>query len=489
MSPRFAVAFAALGLFVGPGIARADGNVTCPSPTSAASAPAPPPRAVPPPALASRTALPTMPPQVCFAPPPPDRTCLGVHKLCDADIVVAQRAWKYFENNYQPATGLVNAADKYPSTTMWDVGSSLFGTIAARELGIIDQKTFDDRITALLATLNTMKLFKDEAPNKAYNTATAAMSDYNNAATLGIGYSALDLARVSSALNALGCLHPKYAPGAAHVLARWKYCGMLSGGEMHGLYVDPTTKKESSVQEGRLGYEQYGGKVFAMLGFDQHVSASYTNPSASSTMILGVPVPTDSRDPRKYGANNYVVTESYALDTFENGLDAINGPLVKSIYEVQKRRFQQTGIVTAVSEDNVDRAPYFVYNTIFAAGTAWNTLTDRGADQAALRSISTKAAFALFTINPIDAYSAKLADAIASAYDPARGYYSGVYESGIGYNKAITANTNGIILEGLLYKAIGPINAVCTKCNRGLKLPVPACVAPAATCTTCSKGG
>ena len=63
-----------------------------------------------------------------------------------------------------------------------------------------------------------------------------------------------------------------------------------------------------------------------------------------------------------------------------------------------------------------------------------------------------------------------LYDAVRSAYDPDKGFYSGIYESGIGYNKAITANTNGIILEALLYKSYGALHGRCDKCERRMVL-------------------
>ena len=56
----------------------------------------------------------------------------------------------------------------------------------------------------------------------------------------------------------------------------------------------------------------------------------------------------DDRDAKLLGAYNYVVTESYALDAMENGLDAVNTPLLANIFEVQKRRWQHTEVVTAV---------------------------------------------------------------------------------------------------------------------------------------------
>lgn len=411
-------------------------------------------------------------PLVCWVYQNPGKLCIGVgNPLCGADMEKARIAWKYFENNYQKKTGLVNAADKYPSTTMWDVGSTLAATIAALELGIITQKDFDDRIMAMLVTLIELKLFNNEAPNKVYNTETGEMVDYGNKPSVdGIGVSALDLGRLTSWLNILACLHPKHALVARSVITRWKFCNLIKDGQMNGMAFDATTKKVQILQEGRLGYEQYAGKVFKMLGFDQSVSASYRNQFSTDIDINGLRILIDTRDPRKLGAYNYVVTESYLMDAFEHGLDSENATIVKNIFEVQKRRWKSTGQVTAVSEDNVDRKPYFVYNTIFVAGSAWNTITDTGQDMDKLKSVSTKAALSLAFLYPQDEYSLVLSDMVSSAYDPERGWYSGVYEKGLGYNDAITSNTNGVILSGLLYKKYGPLNRLCTYCKGGIVL-------------------
>jgi hypothetical protein len=468
---RFAAGLAVVAsLFVGLS-SRAEGPASAPPPAAkplipSCMPPAPVSNSVPPP-----------PPPACFAAAGPDRSCLAPKKTCARDLAIARIAWKYFENNYQAATGMTNAAQSYPSAAMWDLASALGATIAARHLEIIDAKTFDDRIVTLTSTLTTMKLYKDEAPNKAYNTATATMTDYGNHASDGIGFSALDLARLSSWLNILACHHPKHEPAARGVMARWKFDRLVHDGQMWGTFVDPASKTENVAQEGRLGYEQYGGKTFALFGFDQHVAADYKNAFSTITMIYDVPIAYDNRDPRKLGAYNYVVTESYGLDAMEFGLDASNTTLARNIFEVQKRRWQRTNIVTAVSEDNIDRAPHFLYNTIFAAGSAWNTITDTGVDHDKLKSISTKAAFSLATLYPNEPYTAVLLDAVASAYDPDKGWYSGVYEAGLGYNKIFTANTNGIILEAILYKAFGPLNTTCKRCNLGLRFtaPQPAC--------------
>jgi hypothetical protein len=414
----------------------------------------------------------------------PDNSCLGESKtLCSKDLEMAKIAWKYFENNYNPETGLYNAADKYKSTTMWDTGSALAATIAAKDFDLIDDKTFDDHIQAMFKTLTKMELFNKQVPNKAYNTEKGEMVDYRNQPSPdGIGSSALDLARMISWLNTLGCMHPKYAYPAKKVIERWDLKGLIKDGQMNGLYRDPVSKEVKLVQEGRLGYEQYAGKIFRELGYDQHISSTYNNEFREKIDIYGVPIAYDRRDPRDLGAYNYVVTESYVMDAIENGIDDENRPLLENIYKVQKRRWEETGIVTAVSEDNIDQKPYFLYNTIFTAGLPWNTTTDKGVRYDNLKTTSTKAALALALLFPDDPYSKELAYAVGTAYDPDRGWYSGIYESGGGYNKAITANTNGIIMSMLLYKKHGEFYPSCKQCKRGMKLET----SKTKTCDVCA---
>ncbi|MEM7468771.1 MAG: DUF3131 domain-containing protein, partial [Pseudomonadota bacterium] len=354
-------------------------------------------------------------------------------------------------------------------TTMWDTGSVLGGIIAARELCLVTQKEFDDQITNILKTLNTIELYDGYAPNKAYNTKNGEMVDYlNKTSEDGIGVSVLDLARLAAWLNILTQGHPKYTLAARNVMMRWNFEKLIANGQMYGSYRDPVSKQTKPVQEGRLGYEQYAGKVFAKLGFNQEISATYHNKFKSTVLIYDVPIAYDSRDPRELGAYNYVVTESYALDAMEHGIDQGNRALIKNIFQVQKERWLKTGIVTAVSEDNVDRKPYFVYNTIFTAGIPWNTITDKGINYHQLKSVSVKAAMSLALLYPNADYSKLLLNAIESAYHPEKGWYSGVFEDGKGYNKAITANTNGIILSTILFKMHGTLFKECSLCGGDL---------------------
>jgi len=375
--------------------------------------------------------------------------------LTDEEIQWAKIAWTYFQNNTQTATGLVNSVDGYPSTTLWDTSSYLLATIAAERLGIITTKEFDQRITQALESLASITLFNNQLPNKAYDTRSLAMVDYNNQPSdKGIGWSAIDIGRVLSPLNILIWNYPTHTAEVKRVIAAWDFEALLKDGALQGAALDED-KTIQKVQEGRLGYEEYAAKSLSLLGFDVSRAMFYGD-HLKYINIYDIEVPTDSRIPERYHAHNYVVSEPYILDGLEYGWDNTSSEFAFRVYRAQEERHKRTGLLTAVSEDNIDQAPYFVYNTVFTSGKPWNTITEKGEDASAFRSLSTKAAIGWHMLYRTS-YTEKLAQAVASLNDPKKGWYSGLYELTGKPNMAITANTNGIILQSLAYRVFGPM--------------------------------
>ncbi|GEJ55479.1 DUF3131 domain-containing protein [Anaeromyxobacter diazotrophicus] len=394
---------------------------------------------------------------------PPPRCDLAAGPPTRAQRDAASLAWRYFERNYQPGTGLVSSVDGYPATTMWDLGSTVFATLSARALDLIQPEEFERRISTLLRTLATMPLFEDELPNKSYDAASGAMTDYaNRPAPRGLGFSALDVARLVSSLHALTCLHPEHLAEVERVLRRWRTCNLVGDGQLYGASRDASGAVEHH-QEGRLGYEQYGARSLALLGFSLDDIQRFDH-LAVEEPVEGIPIARDRRDPARFGARTPVLVEPWALHAIEFGLAGVGATQLRRIYDVQRRRWELTGIPTAVSEDHVDTAPWFVYDAIVEGGVAWRTITPEGQEVPALRSLSTKGAFLLATLYPDDPYSRVLLDAIADARDPERGWYAGVYERG-GLNRSLNANTNGVILEAVLYQLLGPLHGTCASCG------------------------
>lgn len=387
--------------------------------------------------------------------------------LTAREFEMAKTAWSYFETFYQPETGLVNAVGNFPSTTLWDTASYISAMVAAYELCVIDKRELDDRATRILNTLRNLPLYRGEAPNKVYHAATGEMVDYANQPG-EIGMSANDIGRLLVWLRILKERHPHLANSVDNVPMRWSFCNLINeDGRMFGSFTQGNGDTRY-VQEGRLGYEEYAAKGFALWGFD--VARAMSPEPLEYAYIYDVLVPYDGRDPRVFKSQNYVLTEGYILDGLELGWDlptddtndnmvASNGwraEFANRIYLVQQRRFERTGIITARSEHQVEGSPYFVYDSIFADGYAWNTLDPTGAYQPDRAAVSAKAAVGLWALWDTP-YTDLLFETVADLSVPDRGFYEGLYENGNGFIPLQTANNNGVILAALLYKVQGPI--------------------------------
>jgi hypothetical protein len=369
-------------------------------------------------------------------------------ELTEKEQAWAVIAWHYFENNTQAQTGMVNSVNNYNASTMWDTASYIIAAISAERLGLIDRTTLDTRMSQLLVSMSKMPLFEGKLPNKSYNTKTLTMSNYaNKDAPKGIGYSAIDMGRMLIALQALSKKHPNHAAAVKQVIARWAIAEMAHSGSLFGAFFD-SKGGLVNVQEGRLGYEQYAAKAVKLFKFDVESALNYQK-YLSYVDVYGIQVPIDVRD-AKTGAQNYVLSEPYIMDGLEFGFDAQSKEFAWRVFSAQEARFKATGILTAVSEDHIDVSPYFVYNTVYVAGKTWATITDKGTDASDYRSLSVKTVFGWYALYNMP-YTAKMLQAIENLNDPAKGWYAGLYEKNKQPNKAITANTNAVILESLAY--------------------------------------
>jgi len=365
-------------------------------------------------------------------------------------------AWRYFENNYNETTGLVNSVDNFPSTTLWDSGNYLTALIAAYRLGIVDEATFHQRVDKLLTTLSTIALYKGKLPNKVYNTQTLQMSDYTNKAIEGgIGWSVIDIGRIFVPLAYLSRHYPDYNNRIGKLLSKWDFNALQKNGELYGAV--KLNNRNRLLQEGRLGYEQYAAKVYALFGIDALNSMRYDK-FLDFEEIYGVDVPYDIRDSNTFRANNYVLMEPYMLDGLEFGWDYYSKEFSYRLYKVQAKRFEQTGVLTAVSEDHIDTKPYFIYNSIFVNNQAWVAIDETGKIYQDKRQLSTKTAFAMHALYRTD-YTQKLMDAVATLGGQ-RGWYSGIYENSQKINSAISCNTNAVILESLFFIQEGHLLAL-----------------------------
>jgi Protein of unknown function (DUF3131) len=386
-----------------------------------------------------------------------------VAPLSSEELNYARSSWAYFVNNFQPNTGFVNAAGDYPSGTLWDSGNYLAALNSARWLGLIEQTEFDYKLNLFLTSLSKLKLFDGQLPNKAYNTATGEMTDYvNNPVERGIGWSALDMGRLLASFHILRTCHPQYGDWLQSIVKNWNIEAAIQDGMLYGATVLPDGKT-LMVQEGRLGYEEYAVRGFQLWGYKAPKALDLE--PFDFVDIYGLKIPFDKRDYQTTHANNYVVSESYILEAIEFGLQGDLADYASRVFEAQKRRYEDTEILTAVSEDNINKAPYFIYNTLYANGKPWAAITENNELHPELKSLSTKAAFGWHYIYPQSDYGQMLFDKVKDTSKTEKGYVAGIYESGLNdaqplLNDILTSNTNGLILETLYYKARGNFSLI-----------------------------
>ena len=374
--------------------------------------------------------------------------------LTEQEKEYAAVAWQYFVNNRQPDTGFTNSANQFPSGTLWDQGNYLMALNAVRWMGIVDQDEFDLQLNQFLTSLGDLPLVEGALPNKVYNSATAEMVDYgNNPTKKGLGWSALDIGRFLTALHIVRTCHPQYDNWISELLSGWQLPRSIEEGQLYGA-IYKSNGKLLPVQEGRLGYEEYAARGYELWGFEAP-KALETDPM-KLVEVSGVKIPVDQRNFEDTDANNYVVSESYILEAIEFGWDDTLAEYAEAILTAQENRYKDTGHLTAVSEDNIDQEPHFLYSTLYANGTPWAVITEENEPHPELRTLSTKAAFGWYYLFPKKPYTLKLFKAVNELQDPdGGGFYAGLYEESEEINAILSGNTNGLILETLYYKALG----------------------------------
>ncbi len=391
---------------------------------------------------------------------------VACNDLTEEGRLFSETAWAYFENNYHPNTGLVNAAENYPYTSIGEVAAYLSALMAAHQMEIVDEKVFCQRVGKLVEWLNSMELYAGELPNLIYNTSTGRMVGFDMQPG-SAGFSGLDIGRLLIWLKALKEEYPLFAEGVDRAVLRWNFCMALGkdGQLQSGLKSDGQTALRV---EGRLGWEAYAARGYRLWGLP--VKSSVTSPLRYID-IYGKQIPYDPRTSIETGAPIYLTSTPFLLEGMEfdwsddslpeqhaKGDDALDRKeIAKNIYEVQEERYRREGIMTARSENGIDRPPYAIIGTITAEGRLWPTISRSGQLRYDLSVLSTRAIFGMWSLWDTPYSRFLLAAASCCFYEEGRGWYEGRYEKNWRINKVIVLETNAMVLEAILHNLKGQL--------------------------------
>lgn len=385
-------------------------------------------------------------------------TTARVSSLTPQEREWAAIAWRYFVNNTQPQTGLVNGSDKQPRVTLWQMGDTLIALLAAKDLDLVDDKEFDARLTRLLGTLNRLMLTDTRTPGRLYSSQTATIVDFSGKPVKS-GWSAKDMARLMLALRLTAERAPQYREYLDKVILRWNFCPVMDGeGELWSASLQngqPVVREEL-----RLGESEYAASAFRLWGFP---AGKALTPPSKNVIIYQRSLPVDARDPRTTWQPSILSTVPAMLPGLEFGwqppglsdeVQTLLRDRAQGVWLTQKTRWEKEKTLTARADFTLAQAPWHVEDSVWGNGYAWNTLGDDGKYYPRLAQVTTKAVFALWVLWDT-AYTNALMAVTEHLNDPERGWFEGRVEATGDINKMVTLSTNAMVLEALLYKANG----------------------------------
>jgi hypothetical protein len=354
----------------------------------------------------------------------------------------AALAWRYMEENYQDATGFVNATPHWEYITTWDVGSQMLAFVSALELQLMDQATFDRRVGRMLQTLEQAELHRGAAFNKVYSTATGLPGDGRR------GWSATDLGRLLIGLRVVAERHPDHAAQAERIVRRMNYDEVVRDGYLHG-QMPGSRGQPWSFQEGRVGYEQYFARGFQLWGFDVGAALDLQR-HGRPVEVMGVSILRDER------GLDRIVSDPFIMLGIELGMPAEMEEFARNVLRLQEARYRQSGQVTIVNEDASTQSPhYFYYYCAYCNGRPFVVdISTPGQTMDGPRWVSTKGAFGWHALMPSD-YTRKALDHVMASRDERHGWASGVYEGNGRSTEAYNINTAAVILQVAAYQLRG----------------------------------
>ncbi len=388
-------------------------------------------------------------------------------KLNEQEIEWAKTAWQYFVNNHHADTGLTSGLEGSDVVSVWNIADAIAAAVAAHHFGFIDEYEFDHRISPLLGFLNKMSLHKGKLPNLFYRADSGTMTD-RNGEERSVGWSAVDIGRLLIWLQILRSRAPQYAEYIDKAVLRWEFCEVIDDcGGLHGMNRNSGTDPPSSFPKEPLGYQDYALMGYASWGFPRPKPLTVKPPGVR---IYNLELSQSKEDSRTTGSSNPLVTMPYmllglefnwdriddqaSLDSFSS--DAEAAEMARRIYAVQEQRYRLERIFTARNERRQAEKPSILYDSIFADGYAWNTVTPEGETQPETALVSTAAAFGMWALWKTS-YTEGLMQLISPLHDPERGWFEGRREKDGAHDRTLSSSTNAAVLEALLYKAEGKL--------------------------------
>lgn len=366
------------------------------------------------------------------------------------EAIWARVAWQYYVNNTQP-NGLPNAEDGKPWLSLWTIGSYLLAVAAAKQLNILTQDEFDERITTALYTLGELPLTPQGVPAAYYHADTLNILGKPDASAIGMG-------RLLVALQTLLWRYPQHAAAIRDLFNLWQ-TGALITSSSTPQAAAPLHHWALANDEPRssFGYRIYASHTLRLI--DSAAGLAVTNPPEGQQMIDidGIMVPDEGlRTP--WGQQPSLISLPYLLTGLELGFDAQSAEIAWRIMQIQQRRHSLRVRKPPISTDYAEPAPDYVHDLPNRQPLDNSMLRDAPPELTAITS--TRSAFAWYALFR-NSWSEALRQQVQPLQVPGKGWQRGLNLNN-SVNDVVDADTNAIVLESLAYIAHGQM--LCLAC-------------------------
>jgi len=346
-------------------------------------------------------------------------------------LETAGTAWRYFKPGVgvSISTGLNYGSLNWHRLTDWDLGIYISALIAARNLGILGEEGewgFNGRIGKVLKFLSERPISPNGIPYWSYDSDSGGSPSEELA-------SPSDFGRLLLALDDLRKVNPEWASQINFIISRYNVSALAN----------------SKYFAGNGVYEYYSARGYWAFDFDTPALKALENLGNGKFMNL-------------YGINlpkAWITSEPLVLAVLEGKADKQYKSILDKVFEAQKRRYENEGVLTAFSEGAYFDPYYYIYEWIITGdGKTWVLWVNNKAVNAS-EAIFTKVAYGFYAIYG-DEYSKRLVDKVKNLVTE-EGFLEGVTVNGEILN-IVTDKTNSMILEAAAYAYLKPLKTMET---------------------------
>ena len=331
-------------------------------------------------------------------------------------------AWAYFQPTVgvNSNTGLNYGTSNWHRVTDWDLATYVQAILAAERLGILQPEgTWGStrRIERILRFLETRTLTKSQLSYLQYDSETGKVPEDMRRTPVD----ASDWGRLLLALDDLRHARPQYEQRIVSIVSR----------------NNSTLLGESDYFASPDIYPFYVAQGYSAFGYTTPELKDLPKLEEGTVDVYGLLLP-----------KAWITSDPVLLAILENRTSGIYRSYADRIYEVQRRRYQETGVLTAFGEGPYPNPPYYVYEWITTArGEKWVIQAGRER-MGELEILYTKNAFAMHAIYPDD-YTAELVEKVSSLSSQG-GFYEGIGSDGAAL-KVLSDKANSMILQAAAY--------------------------------------